>query len=388
MWKSKWMYIEIRTLKQTRMLNLFVLRFFTSINHNRYDFSIQLYITNKTWLEKGQALYNGGKKMTFVRLSREWIGMLLIGLFIFLLFFVDFTNLSSLQAKIPSEWLNVNTIFLSIFFEAVPFILLGVFISALIQVFVTEERVQKILPKSKVVAVVPAAFIGAIFPMCECVIIPVVRRLMQKGLPLHIAMVILVSAPILNPVVFLSTYYAFRTNETILYSRFGVALLVALCIGLLMYVLYRGQNVLKENSAYVHEHQKKSWRDVASHAADEFFDTGKFLLVGAFLASLFQTFLDRQLLEAVANSEVFSPIAMMGFAYVLSLCSEADAFIAASFGQMFSAKALTAFLVFGPMLDLKNTLMLFAYFKKRFVFTFIFLVTALVYVIVQFLMGR
>ncbi|WP_369900187.1 permease [Bacillus manliponensis] len=326
--------------------------------------------------------------MTFVRLSREWIGMLLVGLFVFLLFFVDFTSLSSLQAKIPSEWLNVNTIFLSIFFEAVPFILLGVFISAIIQVFVTEEMIHKVLPKSPVVAVIPAAFVGVIFPMCECVIIPVVRRLMKKGLPLHVAMVILVSAPILNPVVFLSTYYAFRTNETILYSRFGIALLVALCIGFFMYVLYRGQNVLKEENIHVPEHQKKSWKDVANHAADEFFDTGKFLLIGAFLASLFQTFLDRQLLEVVANNEVVSPVVMMGFAYVLSLCSEADAFIAASFGQIFSAKALTAFLVFGPMLDLKNTLMLFAYFKKGFVFTFIFIVTALVYVIVQFSMGR
>lgn len=110
-------------------------------------------------------------------------------------------------------------------------------------------------------------------------------------------------------------------------------------------------------------------------------------MIGAFLASLFQTFLDRNVLAEVASSGVFSPLVMMVFGYVLSLCSEADAFIAASFGHIFSAKALVAFLVFGPMLDLKNTLMLFAYFQKRFVLFFIGIVTTAVYIIVQLTMG-
>lgn len=327
------------------------------------------------------------RKLIFTRISKELIGMFLIALFLFLLFFVDFTNLSHLQKGIPKEWLNVNTIFLSIFFEAVPFILLGVLISSIIQVFVTEEMIQKGLPRSAIIAIIPAAFVGVIFPMCECVIIPVVRRLIQKGLPLHVGIVILVSAPILNPIVFLSTYYAFRTNTLILYARFGLALFVAVLIGLVVYYLYRGKNVLKDDKVISHEEKNKSWRDVTSHGVNEFFDTGKYLLIGAFLASLFQTFLDRNVLEEVASSSVFSPLAMMVFGYVLSLCSEADAFIAASFGQIFSAKALIAFLVFGPMLDLKNTLMLFAYFQKKFVLFFIGFVTTAVYIIVQLTVG-
>ncbi|PFB39977.1 hypothetical protein CN413_27555 [Bacillus cereus] len=327
------------------------------------------------------------RKLIFTRISKELIGMFLIALFLFLLFFVDFTNLSNLQKGIPKEWLNVNTIFLSIFFEAVPFILLGVLISSIIQVFVTEEMIQKFLPRSAIIAIIPAAFVGVIFPMCECVIIPVVRRLIQKGLPLHVGIVILVSAPILNPIVFLSTYYAFRTNTLILYARFGLALLVALLIGLVVYYLYRGKNVLKDDKVISNEEKNKSWRDVTSHGVNEFFDTGKYLLIGAFLASLFQTFLDRNVLEEVANNSVFSPFIMMFFGYVLSLCSEADAFIAASFGHIFSTKALVAFLVFGPMLDLKNTLMLFAYFQKKFVLFFIGFVTTAVYIIVQLTVG-
>ncbi|PED09564.1 hypothetical protein COL30_23000 [Bacillus pseudomycoides] len=326
------------------------------------------------------------RNLVFNRISKELIGTLLIAIFLFLLFFVDFTNLANLHKSIPKEWLNVNTIFLSIFFEAVPFILLGVIVSSIIQVFVTEDMIQKVLPKSPIVAMIPAVFVGIIFPMCECVIIPIVRRLIQKGLPLHIGIVILVSAPIMNPIVFLSTFYAFQTNTAVIYARFGITVLVALLIGIAVYYCYRGKNVLKDTTISAHENNQKSWKDVASHTVDEFFDTGKYLLMGACLASIFQTFLDRNVLDVVAHSEMFSPLVMMGFGYVLSLCSAADAFIAASFGHIFSIKALLAFLVFGPMLDFKNTFMLFAYFKNKFVFFLIGSVIMSVYVVVQLVM--
>ncbi|WP_082246043.1 permease [Bacillus gaemokensis] len=326
------------------------------------------------------------RNLVFNRISKELMGTFLIAIFLFLLFFVDFTNLANLQKSIPKEWLNVNAIFLSIFFEAVPFILLGVIVSSIIQVFVTEDMIQKVLPKSPILAMIPAAFTGIIFPMCECVIIPIVRRLIQKGLPLHVGIVILVSAPIMNPIVFLSTFYAFQTNITVVYARFGITVLVAILIGIIMYYCYRGKNVLKDATVSTHDKQKKSWKDVVSHTVDEFFDTGKYLLIGACLASLFQTFLDRNVLDAVAHSEVISPFVMMGFGYVLSLCSAADAFIAASFGHIFSPKALLAFLVFGPMLDFKNTFMLFAYFQKKFVFFFIGIVILSVYIVVQLTM--
>ncbi|RFT68598.1 permease [Bacillus clarus] len=326
------------------------------------------------------------RTLVFNRISKELIGIVLIAIFLFLLFFVDFTSLAHLHKSIPKEWLNVNTIFLSIFFEAIPFILLGVIVSSIIQVFVTEDMIRKVLPKSPIIAVIPAAFVGIIFPMCECVIIPIVRRLIQKGLPLHVGIVILVSAPIMNPIVFLSTFYAFQTNSTIVYARFGITILVALLIGLIMYYCYRGQNVLKDTEIPVQEAQSKSWKDVANHTVDEFFDTGKYLLIGACLASLFQTFFDRNVLDTVAHSEMISPVIMMGFGYVLSICSAADAFIAASFGPVFSTKSLLAFLVFGPMLDIKNTFMLFAYFQKKFVFFFIGIVILSVYIVVQLTM--
>jgi uncharacterized membrane protein YraQ (UPF0718 family) len=324
--------------------------------------------------------------LVFNRVSKELIGIALMAIFLFLLFFVDFTSLANLHKSMPQEWLNVNTVFLSIIFEAIPFILLGVIVSSLIQLFVTEDMIQKVMPRSPIVAMIPAVFVGLLFPMCECVIIPIVRRLIQKGLPLHVGIVILLSAPIMNPVVLLSTVYAFQRNDAVVYARFGITILVALFIGLIVYYCYRGRNVLKSVEVPVQKRQKKSWKDVVNHTVDEFFDTGKYLLIGAFLASVFQTFFDRNVLDTVAHNEVIAPIVMMGFGYVLSICSAADAFIAASFGHVFSVKALLAFLVFGPMLDMKNTLMLFAYFQKRFVFFLMGIVILSVYTILQIIM--
>ncbi|PHD25957.1 permease [Bacillus wiedmannii] len=321
--------------------------------------------------------------MVFNRASKELIGIALIAIFLFLLFFVDFTSLANLHKSMPKEWLNVNTVFLSIIFEAIPFILLGVIVSSLIQVFVTEDMIQKVLPKSQIVAMIPAVFVGIIFPMCECVIIPIVRRLIQKGLPLHVGIVILLSAPIMNPIVLLSTVYAFQKNAVVVYARFGITICAALLVGLIVYYFYRGKNILKDIEDPVQEKEKRGWRNVVNHTVDEFFDTGKYLLIGAFFASVFQTFFDRNVLDTVAHNEVISPIIMMGLGYVLSICSAADAFIAASFGHVFSVKALLALLVFGPMLDMKNTLMLFAYFQKKFVFFLIGIIILSVYTIVQ-----
>jgi len=245
-------------------------------------------------------------------------------------------DMKDFSEKIPGSWLNVNTIFLSIVIEAVPFILLGVFASALIQTFVSEENIKKFLPKNAFAAIIPAAILGAIFPICECAIIPVVRRLIKKGMPLHVGVVFLVGAPILNPVVVASTFYAFNGDPTILYGRFGLAFVLCIVIGLLMLLLFDNKNQLRwtknelqgrMESEVEQSRPTNKWKATFYHASDEFFDMGKYLIAGAFIASLFQTFLDRDVLVALGSNEVLSPAVMMAFAYVLSLCSEADAFV-------------------------------------------------------------
>lgn len=317
---------------------------------------------------------------TLSQLSKDLIGVLLLVLFGYCFFFVD---INTKDLAIPASLLNVNSIFLSIVLEAIPFILLGVFASALIQVFVSEELVQLLIPKNPYIALLPAVLVSALLPVCECAIIPVIRRLLKKGMPLHIGVVILVGAPILNPVVFAATFYAFQSNTSIVYSRMGLAVVACLLIGLSVYFFFKNSNQLRHVHVQEHEDAKvgNKLKQTLYHASDEFFDMGKYLLFGALVASLFQTFLDRQLLTNLASNDYMSSAVMMGFAYVLSLCSEADAFVASSFSHTFSPTALLAFLLYGPMMDFKNTIMLLVFFKKRFACSLILIITVSVYLI-------
>lgn len=294
----------------------------------------------------------------------------------------------SIFNRIPTSFFNVNTIFLSITLEAIPFILLGVFVSAIIQAFISENAIRRILPRNSYFAVIPAALLGIIFPICECAIIPVVRRLIKKGMPSHVGVVFMLSAPIINPVVYASTYFAFKSTPYFANARMIVGFISSIVIGLIIYRHYKGEDILKakkegHDDHHHHHHAKgNKFLETLYHASDELFDTGKYLFIGAFLASLFQAFLDRNVLLSIGTSTTFAPGVMMGFAYVLSVCSSADAFVASSFGSTFTKGALLAFLVFGPMIDIKNTLMLFAYFKKRFVLLLLMVTPIVVYLTV------
>jgi uncharacterized membrane protein YraQ (UPF0718 family) len=215
----------------------------------------------------------------------------LIGLGLMVIFIVAFFNIEELKndpamESLPNTVVNLNTIFLSILLEAFPFILLGVIASGLIQAFVSEQTIQRFMPKKGYQALVPATLLAALFPICECAIIPVVRRLIKKGMPLHIGVVFLIAAPILNPVVFLSTFYAFRTNLTVVYARIGLAFIIAVVVGAIIYYFYKNSDQLKwqkeelvgsqpnPNAAPV---KLNKWKQTLYHTTDEFFDTGKYL---------------------------------------------------------------------------------------------------------------
>jgi uncharacterized protein len=314
------------------------------------------------------------------KMVKDSFVFLLFCLFLFLFLFAEELKNISFFTRIPSTFFNVNTIFLSIILEAIPFILLGVFVSAIIQSFVSENVIRRVLPRNAYLALIPAALLGIIFPICECAIVPVVRRLIKKGMPSHVGVVFMLSAPILNPVVYASTYFAFKSTPYVANARMFVGFISSIIIGLFIYRRFKGENILKvqKENHHHHNHQRgNKLLETLYHASDELFDTGKYLFIGAFLASLFQAFLDRNVLLSIGTSTTFAPGIMMGLAYVLSVCSSADAFVASSFGSTFTEGSILAFLVFGPMIDIKNTLMLFGYFKKKFVI-YLLLVTPLV----------
>ncbi len=321
-------------------------------------------------------------------------------LFLFFLLIVTFlaekTKNNPLLDRIPSDFLNFYTIFLSIVIEAIPFILLGSIASVLIQSYLRDDVIAKILPAHPIVAMLPASLVGTFFPVCECAIIPIIRGLIKKGLPQHLGIVMIVSIPILNPIVFLSTHYAFRNNPSILYARMGLAFVAALIIGSVVYFLFRRQSIVKkpQNTGHAiphaHHHSKDNmhhdrphFTEVVLHMNQEFLDTARYFLIGALLAATFQTFFDQHLLAAVGSSNSKGPAVMMGFAYLLSVCSTSDAFLAASMTGLFTPGSIIAFLLFGAMLDVKNTMMMLSCFKFRFVFTFTLVTAAVVYTLAR-----
>jgi uncharacterized protein len=296
---------------------------------------------------------------------------------------------------LDKTFLQMNTVFISILIEALPFVLIGVLIAGVIQMFVTEEMVARIMPKNKFLAVLFAAFLGAVFPACECGIVPITRRLIAKGVPVFAAIPFMLTGPIINPVVLFSTYVAFGNQWDVMIYRGGLAMIVAVLVGFFLAIQFKNAKVLKNEIGVLSRNQGSietaaaisatpslsffnKLKGTFVHAVEEFFSVGKYLVIGALIAAGMQTYVKTSTLLAIGQGEVSSSLVMMGLAFVLSLCSEADAFIASSFQSTFTIGSIVAFLVYGPMLDIKNVLMMLAAFKKKLVLSLIGYITVLV----------
>lgn len=282
---------------------------------------------------------------------------------------------------------QLNTIFLSILIEAIPFVLIGVLIAGFIQIFITEEHIKSWIPKSKVKAVLMSCIVGALFPACECGIVPIVRKLIDKGVPLYAGVGFLLTGPLINPIVILSTYMAFGNDMRMALLRMGVGFIAALAIALVISFLFKSNQLKQKERSVSNSIAKRPplyqrVKGMFQHSIDEFFDMSKYLIIGAFVAAALQTFVPAQSLLAFGDSVYHSTIVMMGLAFFLSLCSEADAFIGASFRNLFPSTSILAFLVYGPMIDLKNMIMLLSVFKARFVFVLFLLITSIVFLFV------
>ncbi|WP_372661491.1 permease [Cohnella sp.] len=285
-------------------------------------------------------------------------------------------------------FLQMNTIFLSMIMEAIPFVLLGVLISGFIQSFITERWIARIMPRNRFLASLFGCSAGILFPSCECGIVPITRRLLNKGVPLNAGIAFMLTGPIVNPIVLFSTFIAFGNDWRVVAIRAGMAFVVALVVSMSIALLFpvlplkmadSEQQIaaaLEQPAAPVNRKPViPRLGSVLMHAIEEFFSVGKYLVLGAFIAACMQTFIPTSSLLSLGSNPVMASLVMMGLAFTMSLCSEADAFIASSFRSTFSMGALSAFLVFGPMIDIKNTLMLLGSFRGKFVVVLIALVT-------------
>ena len=281
-----------------------------------------------------------------------------------------------------AELQNFALVFSSLLIEAVPFILLGAFVSALIEVFVPARVFERLTSLPVPLQLPASALAGFAFPVCECGSVPVARRLASKGLSAGAAVTFMLAAPILNPVVIASTVIAYRGRDilwTMVLGRAGLGLVAAVAVGWV--VSARGTEGLlrprKDGAPHQHHHDgdEKRWPAFFSHFSGDFIFMGRYLVLGAAVAATLQTFVPQTIISSVAETPIVALVAMMGLAFLLSLCSESDAFVAASFVQ-FGAGAQLAFLVFGPMVDTKLGFLYSATFTRGFLRTVVLVVGA------------
>lgn len=278
--------------------------------------------------------------------------------------------------QLPDSVLQWFAIFISIIIEALPFVLLGTILSGIIEVFITPDIVNKFLPKNKFFRVLFGTFVGFVFPSCECGIIPIINRFLEKKVPSYTAVPFLATAPIINPIVLFATYSAFGNSIRFLILRFVGATIVAIALGVMLAFLV-DDNILKEDAkpTHFHDYSDKKWYQkiflALAHAIDEFFDTGRYLVFGTLIASAMQIYLPTRVLTTIGHNPITAILVMMLLAFILSLCSEADAFIGASLLSTFGIAPVMAFLLIGPMIDIKNLMMMVNSFKTRFIVQFI-----------------
>lgn len=274
---------------------------------------------------------------------------------------------------------NFLLVFSSLLIEAMPFILLGALVSAVIEVFVPGsvfDRLSSLRPGLQLPA---AGLAGFAFPVCECGSVPVARRMAQKGLSMGAAVTFMLAAPILNPVVLVSTVVAYRGRDILLpmvLGRAGLGLVAALAVGWVMSARTKTE-LMSESAHDHHDHPRQGsrWGEFFVHLTGDFVFMGRYLVIGAAVAATMQTFVPQSFISGVAETPILSLLAMMGLAFVLSLCSESDAFVAASFVQ-FGVGAQLAFLVFGPLVDTKLAFLYSGTFNPRFLRTVVLVVGA------------
>jgi uncharacterized membrane protein YraQ (UPF0718 family) len=294
------------------------------------------------------------------------------------------------------DWISI---FLGIIVEATPFLLLGVVVSALVHVFVTEDALLKFVPKNPILSLVPAIGVGMLMPVCECGNVAVARRFLAKGVPVSACVTFLLAAPILNPVALIATATAFRYEPSMVWLRGGLAFAVAALVGLMIGRWGRGEELLASGLQRDHDHVHHHDHDhrtppvkgrvlgtveklgqASQQAGNEFMTMMQVLVIGASVASATQVLIPRSSITGIGAGVVFSIVAMMSLAFVLSICSTVDAFFALSYSNIFPTPALLAFLVFGPMVSMKSVGMMLTAFKPRVVFAMVAVTVELIFV--------
>ncbi len=286
--------------------------------------------------------------------------------------------------------------FLSVLFEGVPFLLAGSLLSGFVDVFLSSERLARALPKNPIAAVLLSGLLGIFFPICECGSVVVIRRFIRKGLPISCAVTYMLAAPIVSPIVALSTLAAFKGRQAwpMTNLRMGIGYLVAIAAGMIVHRMRPSSIVRPEMLQETAPRKRAGFQIAAAPSASEtqrdfseiaagasfskkcliavqsatadFLDVAFFFVVGIGIASLFNTAVNREIIAPFATNPALAIVVLMVLAAIVALCSTTSAFVAASF-ELFPPSAKLAFLTFGPVFDVKLFWLYGLIFRRRFV---------------------
>lgn len=309
--------------------------------------------------------------------------IILISLAVLLFVTVQFNLLQKISAdgfiELQKSIQDFITLFFSVVVEAFPFVVIGVLVSIIVAIFVKDAWLSKYMPKNRILSHAYSSFLGMFMPVCECGNVPVTRRLMLKGFSLSQSITFFLAAPILNPITLFATWKAFEPDARYVILRFICAFIIANVVGLI--ISYRkNQNEymtteFKDMCEHDHEHSGKNWIKKATDILQsEFISVMKMLIIGAGIASLVQVIIPRDVITSVGENLFFSVIAMMAFAFIISVCSNVDAFVVLYYAKQFTIGSIMSYLIFGPMIDMKILTML----KSTFKVSFLVLLTTLV----------
>ena len=316
---------------------------------------------------------------------------------------------------------DIAIYFTTIMLEAIPFLLLGALISAIIEEFVSEERISKMIPKNRVLGSLVGIFLGLFIPACDCAVIPIAMRLKKKKVPTNVIVSFMLASPIISPVVLLSTFFAIGETEKMLLSGFEIpklfvyrtifGVLVALVVGIILDIICKDAVLKEEGSVVNHEHHYHHHEHEHIHTCNhhhegcscshheketgplgrvkniinimygDFMGIISYMAVGALLAATMQILLPISNIGGIVQNKYISTFIMMLLAFALSLCSTSDAFIARTFMNSLSKNSILAFILLGPMIDIKNTILLNKSFNKRFVIVLVASIFITVYLI-------
>jgi uncharacterized membrane protein YraQ (UPF0718 family) len=298
-----------------------------------------------------------------------WIGAGLGVVIIAALFLIDAFLPKLFPAALPTRAQDGLTLALSVLIEALPFVILGVLLSIVVQVWLPADVIHRWLPKRAWARRAVLSLLGMLIPVCECGNVPFARGLMMRGLAPAEAMTFLIAAPIVNPIVILTTHAAFGWDGGILVARLVGGYLIANLIGWIYSRHPDPDGMLTQRfvdtcDRVTHEPGTPVRRSLTQFLV-ELRAVMPALVIGSALAGAVQVLIPREWLLAIGSNPVLSIVAMMILAMTVAICSNVDAFFALSFASTFSSGAIVAFLLVGPLVDIKMLALMRTTFTTR-----------------------